>query len=167
MQAGHLLQDGRRHLGGTRGDLVPLRCAGDVLEKEREPSGLGLDLRDVGSRDAGTDTGGDLLVKAHLYLVGPQCQARAAALVVGRGELADHAGRSRPGFVVREDEAARVGHLARSDRTMLEGDDPGARGQRTRPEQGRGQPIRADVGGAAEEVRRAHDAQQTTWLAPS
>ena len=76
-------------------DLVALARAGDVLHEEREPSGLGLDLGGVHGRQPGADPGGDLAVEADLYLVGPQRQPGAAALVVGRGELAHHAGRAR------------------------------------------------------------------------
>ena len=95
MQAGHLLEDGRGDVGTARRDLVALRAADDVLEQEREPAGLGLDLGDVGAGDPGADPGGHLAVEADLDLVGPQGQTGAPALVVGRGELAHDAGRTR------------------------------------------------------------------------
>ena len=124
--------------------------------KQGEPSGLGLDLGHVGGRDAGRDAGGHLPVEANLDLVGPQGEAGAAALVVGRGELAHHARRPRPGLVVGEREARGVGHLARADGRRLERDHLGAVGQPARAGESAGQPLRGDVGGAAEECGRVH-----------
>ena len=133
VEAGHLLEHGCGDVGTAGGDLVALGGAGDVLHEEREPTRLGLHLGQVGRRQPGPDTGGDLAVEADLDFVGPQRQAGAAALIVGRGELADHAGRAGSGLVERQGEARRVGHLARPDRRRLEGAHRGAVRQRARP----------------------------------
>ena len=76
VEAGHLLEDGRRHVGTAGRDLVALGGAGDVLHQEREPTRLGLDLGQVDRRHPGTDPGGDLAVEADLYFVRPQGEAR-------------------------------------------------------------------------------------------
>ena len=60
VQSGHLLEDGRRDVGTARRDLIALDRPGDVLHHEREPSGLGFDLRQIGRRDPGADPGGHL-----------------------------------------------------------------------------------------------------------
>ncbi len=88
MQTCHLVEHGDCAVGGAGSYLVALDATDDVLEQEREPSGLGLDLGGVGVGDTGGDAACDLAVEADLYLVGPERKARRAALVVRRRELA-------------------------------------------------------------------------------
>ena len=53
VQPGHLLEDGGGGAGVTGRDLIALGSAHGVLEQEREPSRLGLDLAEVGHRHPG------------------------------------------------------------------------------------------------------------------
>ncbi len=119
MEAGHLVEDGRRDVGTARRHLVALDAADDVLEEEREPACLRIDLGQVGEGDTGVDPGRHLTVEADLDFVGPQGEAGAPALLVGRGELAHDGGRAvRPGALaagIAEGEAGGVGHLAGAD----------------------------------------------------
>ena len=167
MQPRHLLEDGGCHVRAAGRDLVALRSADDVLEEKGEPPRRGLHLGHVGHRQARTDAGGDLAVEPDLYLVGPERQAGAAALLVGRGELAHHAARTGTRRVVHDGEARRVGHLARADRLGLEGGHPGTTGQHARGAERVGQPPRRDVGGVAQERRRRGMGGRHYWLGPS
>ena len=158
MEPGHLVEDGRRQVGTARRHLVTLGAADDVLEEEGEPTGLRFDLGHVGGGDTGLDPSRHLTVEADLDLVGPQGQAGAPALVVGRGELADDGGRARrlvvPG--VGQGEAGGVGHLARADGRAGDVLDPGPRLHGSGPGQRVGQPLRRDVGRGVQQGDRAH-----------
>ena len=158
VEARHLVEDGRRQVGTARRHLVALGPPDDVLEEQGEPTGLRFDLGHVGGGDAGLDPGRHLTVEADLDLVGPQGQAGAPALVVGRGELADDGGRACRLVVagIGEGEAGGVGHLARADGCTGEVVDPGPRPHDAGPGQRVGQPLRRDVGRRVQQGDRAH-----------
>ena len=120
VQAGHLLQHGRRRVGGAPADLVSLHSAHHVLEEQGEPPGVRFHLGHVGGRHPGLDAGGHLAVEADLNFVGTQRQTGSPALIVGRGELADHGGRAGTRTVVGEGETCGIAHLARPDGGALE-----------------------------------------------
>ena len=159
MEAGHLVEDGRRDVGTARPHLVALDAADDVLEEEREPARLRIDLGQVGEGDTGVDPGRHLTVEADLDFVGPQGEAGAPALLVGRGELAHDGARAVAGALaagIAESEAGGVGHLARADRPGGEVVDPAPRRHGAGLDQRVRQPPRRHVGRGAEQGDRAH-----------
>ena len=158
MEAGHLVEDGRRDVGTARRHLVALGAADDVLEEEREPARLRFDLGHVGEGDTGVDPGRHLTVEADLDFVGPQGEAGAPALLVGRGELAHDgagpAGRSLVGIAERE--AGGVGHLARADGLGREVVDPAPGGTAPAWTSASVSHSGRDVGRGVEQGDRAH-----------
>ncbi len=81
-------------LGGpAAGDLIALHTVLDVLEDEREPALLRVVLGEMpfGQRPGPIDPVTELAVEGDLTQVHPQVDPDVAAVLVGGGELDDHA----------------------------------------------------------------------------
>ena len=172
VESRHLIEHRRCRVGAARLYLVALDAADDVLEQEREPSGVRLDLGGVHGGDAGGDATCDLAGRSDLYLVGPEREARAAALVVGGGELAhDAAGdaesvvglvrarrpvgaRRRLRWGERKGEPRGVGHLAGADLAHLETGDRRVGVEDSGALEGGSEPLGGDVGRTVQEGHR-------------
>ena len=138
--------------------LVALSATDNVLEEQREPTGLRFDLGHIGGGDAGVDPRRHLTVEADLDLIGPQGQPGAPALVVGGGELADHRGGSGRAVTagIGQGEARGVGHLAGADGFAGEVVDPDSRPHGAGLGQRVAQPFRRHVGRGVQQGDLAH-----------